>query len=146
MIRKPAALGPGATLGIIAPASPARDMDHLAEGIKVIEELGFRVSLSPNVLNYNKYLAGTENERLGDFHKMFLDPAIDGIICLRGGYGSMKLLPGINYSIVRRNPKIFVGYSDITALQLALWKKAGLVTFSGPMLTPDLGNKPRDFI
>ena len=145
MIRKPAALGPGATLGIIAPASPARDMDHLAEGIKVIEELGFRVSLSPNVLNYNKYLAGTENERLEDFHKMFLDPAIDGIICLRGGYGSMKLLPDINYSIVRRNPKIFVGYSDITALQLALWKKTGLVTFSGPMLTPDLGNKPSDF-
>ncbi|MDD4335491.1 MAG: LD-carboxypeptidase, partial [Desulfotomaculaceae bacterium] len=66
-------------------------------------------------------------------------------ICLRGGYGSMKLLPGINYRAVRRNPKLFVGYSDITALQLALWKKTGLVTFSGPMLTPDLGDKPSDF-
>ncbi|MDD2553946.1 MAG: LD-carboxypeptidase [Desulfotomaculaceae bacterium] len=145
MIRKPAALGPGATLGIIAPASPARDLDPLTEGIKMIEELGFKVSLSPNVLGCNKYLAGSESERLADFHEMFLDPAIDGIICLRGGYGSMQLLPGINYRAVRHNPKLFVGYSDITALQLALWKKARLVTFSGPMLTSDLGNNPSDF-
>ncbi len=146
MIRKPAALRPGATLGIIAPASPAYNLDRLAEGIKIIEEqLGLRVSLSPNILSYDKYLAGTVNERLDDLHKMFLNPAIGGIVCLRGGYGSMKLLSGINYQTVRRNPKVFVGYSDITALQLALWKKAGLVTFSGPMLTPDLGNKPSDF-
>lgn len=145
LIRKPAALAPGSTLGIIAPASPVRGLGLLAEGIKIIEDLGFRVSLGANVLNRRKYLAGTESERLDDFHKMFLDPEIDGIICLRGGYGSMKLLPGINYRVVRRHPKLFLGYSDITALQLALWKKAGLVTFSGPMLTSDLGRGPGDF-
>lgn len=145
MVRKPAALGPGSTLGIIAPASPARDLAPVAQGIKKVEELGFRVSLAPGALNQNKYLAGTESARLEDFHSMFLDPEIDGIICLRGGWGSMKILSGINYGVVRRNPKIFVGYSDITALQLALWKMAGLVTFSGPMLSSDLGREPGDF-
>jgi len=142
LVRKPAALEQGATLGIISPASPAHDLEHLSAGITVVEKLGFKVSLSKNVLGYNKYLAGTEKERLEDLHRAFLDPAIKGIICLRGGYGSMRLLSGINYRIVRRNPKIFIGYSDITALQLALWKKTGLVTFSGPMLTADLGNEP----
>jgi muramoyltetrapeptide carboxypeptidase len=117
----------------------------VAEGIRKIEDLGFRISLAPNVLNQKKYLAGTESERLDDFHKMFLDPEIDGIICLRGGYGSMKILSGINYKTVRRNPKLFIGYSDITALQLALWKMTGLVTFSGPMLSSDLGRKASDF-
>lgn len=145
MVRKPTALAPGSTLGIIAPASPALDLAPVAEGIKKIEELGFRVSLGSNALNKNKYLAGTESARLEDFHRMFRDPEIDGIICLRGGWGSMKILSGINYGFVRRNPKIFVGYSDITALQLALWKMSGLVTFSGPMLSPDLGREPSDF-
>ncbi|MFX4261796.1 S66 peptidase family protein [Pelotomaculum propionicicum] len=145
MIQKPAALAPGSTLGIIAPAGPARDLLPVAEGIKMIEGLGFRVSMASNVLNKNKYLAGTEPERLDDIHRMFLDPEIDGIICLRGGYGSMKILPDINYRSVRRSRKLFVGYSDITALQLAIWKMAGLVTFSGPMLLPDLGRKPSDY-
>lgn len=145
MIRKPAALVPGSTLGIIAPASPVRDLIPVIEGIRKIEDLGFRVSLAPNVLNKNKYLAGTESERLDDFHRMFLDPEVDGIMCLRGGYGSMKILSGINYHAVRRNPKLFVGYSDITALQLAIWKMTGLVTFSGPMLSPDMGRDPSDF-
>ncbi len=145
MIQKPAALVPGSTLGIIAPAGPARELVPVIEGIKVIEGLGFRVSLAPNVLNKNKYLAGPGPGRLDDLHRMFLDPEIDGIICLRGGYGSMKILPGIDYRALRRSPKIFVGYSDITALQLALWKMAGLVTFTGPMLLPDLGRKPSDY-
>lgn len=145
MIRKPPALVPGSTLGIIAPAGPVRDLAPVIEGIRRIEDLGFRVSLAPNVLNKNKYLAGTGSERLDDFHRMFLDPEIDGIMCLRGGYGSMKILPGVNYDVVRRNPKLFLGYSDITALQLAIWKMTGLVTFSGPMLSSDMGRGPSDF-
>jgi muramoyltetrapeptide carboxypeptidase len=71
---------------------------------------------------------------------MFLDPGIDGILCLRGGYGSMRLLHRIDYRAIQKNPKVLVGYSDITALQLAIWKNTGLVTFSGPMLAPDFGN------
>jgi muramoyltetrapeptide carboxypeptidase len=70
---------------------------------------------------------------------MFKDPHIDGLVCLRGGYGSMRILHRIDYHAIRHNPKVLVGYSDITALQLAIWKKTRLVTFSGPMLAADLG-------
>lgn len=145
MIRKPAALVPGSTLGIIAPASPVRNPACIADGIKTLEDLGFKIIMGPNALNTNRYLAGTDRERIADLHKMFLDPGIDGIVCLRGGYGVIRILSKINYYIIRRYPKILVGYSDITALQLAIWKMSGLVTFSGPMLATDFGLKPSDF-
>lgn len=145
MIRKPAALKAGATLGIIAPASPCDDSDSIARGKKILEDLGFRTVLAPNALQRDRYLAGTDRERIADLHKMFLDPRIDGILCLRGGYGTLRILSKINYYIIRRCPKILLGYSDITALQLAIWKKSGLVTFSGPMLATDFGLKPGDF-
>jgi muramoyltetrapeptide carboxypeptidase len=104
-----------------------------------LEDLGFRIVLAPNALKRDRYLAGTDRERIADLHSMFLDPRIDGILCLRGGYGTLRILSGINYQIIRRCPKILVGYSDITALQLAIWKRSGLVTFSGPMLATDFG-------
>jgi muramoyltetrapeptide carboxypeptidase len=136
-LRKPFALVPGSTLGIIAPASPVAGPACIEEGIRLLEGLGFRVVLGKYALNKNKYLAGSDPERAADLCAMFLDPRINGVVCLRGGYGSMRLLHRIDYRIIRRNPKVLVGYSDITALQLAIWKKAGLVTFSGPMLAPD---------
>lgn len=145
MIRKPAALAPGSTLGIIAPASPCYNSDSIANGKKILEDLGFRTVLAPNALKRARYLAGTDRERIADLHKMFLDPHIDGILCLRGGYGTLRILSKINYHIIRRCPKILVGYSDITALQLAIWKRSGLVAFSGPMLATDFGLKPEDF-
>ncbi|MFA4885724.1 MAG: LD-carboxypeptidase [Desulfotomaculaceae bacterium] len=145
MIRKPAALKVGSTLGIIAPASPCDNSDSIDRGKKTLEDLGFRIVLAPNALKRDRYLAGTDRERIADLHKMFLDPRIDGILCLRGGYGTIRILSKINYYIIRRCPKILVGYSDITALQLAIWKKSGLVTFSGPMLATDFGLEPGDF-
>jgi muramoyltetrapeptide carboxypeptidase len=111
----------------------------------LLEQLGFKVVLAPNALQKNRYLAGTDAERLSDLIHMFLDPTIDGLICLRGGYGSMKLLSRIDYQIVRNNPKILVGYSDITALQIAIWKHTGLVTFSGPMLVSDFGREAGEY-
>lgn len=136
-MRKPPALLPGSTIGIIAPAGPVAGPSCIEDGIRVLEGLGFRVVLGKHALNKNKYLAGSDPERAADISAMFLDPRVDGVVCLRGGYGSMRLLHRIDYRIIRRSPKVLVGYSDITALQLAIWKKAGLVTFSGPMLAPD---------
>ncbi|NLI13050.1 MAG: LD-carboxypeptidase [Peptococcaceae bacterium] len=145
LIRKPAALKDGSTLGIIAPASPCGNPDSIARGKIILEEMGFRVVLAPNALKSDRYLAGTDSERVADLHRMFLDPRIDGILCLRGGYGTLRLLRQINYRIIKSRPKVLVGYSDITALQLAIWQKAGLVTFSGPMLASDFGLEPGDF-
>lgn len=101
--------------------------------------------LAPNALKKNRNLAGTDTERLSDLHKMFLDPDVDGLLCLRGGYGCIRLLSQIDYRIIRHNPKIMVGYSDITALQLAIWKRTGLVTFSGPMLVSDFGREAGEY-
>ncbi len=145
MVIKPRALAPGANIGIVAPASPAHDLACVIKGKKVLEQLGFKVSLAPNALKMNKYLAGTDRERLTDLCEMFLNPDIDGIVCLRGGYGSMRIIPGIDYSLIQRFPKVLVGYSDITALQLAILKKTGLVTFSGPMLATEFGCEPNNF-
>lgn len=144
MAKKPYALAPGATLGIAAPAGPARDPASVLRGINALEALGFKVILASNALKRNKYLSGTDGERLDDLHGLFQNPEVDGIVCLRGGYGSMRLLSGIDYRVIRRNPKVLVGYSDITALQLAIWKRTGLVTFSGPMLATDFGQEPVD--
>lgn len=145
LIKKPYALAPGSTLGIIAPASPVYKSTCVADGISLLESLGFKVILAPNALNTNKYLAGTDRERLADLHGMFMEPDIDGVICLRGGYGSMRILSNIDYRVIRRNPKVLVGYSDITALHLAIWKRTGLVTFSGPMLATEFGRDPGDY-
>ncbi len=83
---------------------------------------------------YRGFLAGTDEERAADVNEMFADEQIKAIIAVRGGYGSPRLLPLINYNLIKHNPKVFVGYSDLTALQLALYKKTGLVSFSGPMV------------
>lgn len=142
---KPYALTPGATLGIIAPASPACNHLEIELGKNLLERIGFQVVLAPNALQQNRYLAGTDTQRLSDLLHMFRDPAIDGLLCLRGGYGSMRLISRIDYRIIRNNPKVLVGYSDITALQLAIWKHTGLVTFSGPMLVSDFGQEAGAF-
>jgi len=142
---KPYALSHGSTLGIIAPAGPAYDPLEIEQGKKILETFGFQVAVAPNALQQNRYLAGTDDERLSDLHRMFLDPDVDGLLCLRGGYGCMRLLAQIDYRLIRQNPKALVGYSDITALQLAIWKRTGLVTFSGPMLVSDFGREPEEY-
>lgn len=144
-IIKPHALAPGATLGIIAPASSTCEHREVELGKRILEDLGFRVVVAPAALNKYRYLAGTDTDRLSSLIDMFLDPGVDGLLCLRGGYGSMKLLPLIDYQILRNHPKILVGYSDITALQLAIWKYTGLVTFSGPMLVSDFGREAEEY-
>jgi muramoyltetrapeptide carboxypeptidase len=98
-----------------------------------LAEAGFRTVLAPHALDARGYLAGRDEDRLSDLHAVFADPDIHAVLCLRGGYGAMRLLDRIDYALVRRHAKIFVGYSDATALHAAFHTRAGIVTFHGPM-------------
>lgn len=139
--RFPTRLRKHGTIGIVSPASPQRDMSRLDKGIRYLEGLGYNVVVGDHARSRQSgYLAGTDAERLSDLHTMFADRRIDAIFCARGGYGSARLLDRLDYDLIRRNPKIVVGYSDITSLQLALWHKARLVTFSGAMPSVDMAD------
>ena len=133
-IIKPARLVPGDTVGIIAPASPSPHADALERSMAALEKLGFKPKLAANVRARRGFLAGTDAERAADVMGLFTDPEVKAIICLRGGYGVARILPLLDYDVIRRHPKILVGYSDITSLHCALQVKAGLVTFHAPML------------
>lgn len=136
---KPRVLQPGDTVGVVAPASPPLDPEAVPRGIAALEEMGLRVRLGRHTLDRDGYLAGGDRERAADLMEMFLDPAVRAVFSLRGGYGSGRILPLLDFAAIRCNPKIFVGYSDITALHLAIHRLAGLVTFHGPMVAADLG-------
>lgn len=129
----PPALKKGDTIGIISPAGPV-NKDELTAGIRLLERHGLYVHIGKNALNKQGYLAGTDDERLSDLHSMFQDKSIRAIFCTRGGYGSMRLLDRIDYAAIYQHPKIIAGYSDITALLMAIHKKTGLLTFHAPML------------
>ncbi len=129
---KPLRLKPGSRVGLIAPASPFPP-ERLAKAVRNLQDLELEVELGRNVMDEYGYLAGTDEARLDDLHEMFLRSDIDAVWCIRGGYGTSRLLPKIDYDLIRSNPKVFIGYSDITALHLALSHKAGLITFHGPV-------------
>jgi muramoyltetrapeptide carboxypeptidase len=141
-VTKPAALKPGDQIGIISPAGPLKETD-LQDGLRVLESSGFGIRIAPHVYDKQGYLAGKDEVRLGDLHAMFQDPGIKAIFCARGGYGSLRLLDRIDYGLIKKNPKIFVGYSDVTALLMAIHNKAGLMTIHGPMVR-DLSRKNQD--
>lgn len=133
---KPKRLKLGDTLGVIAPSSALPD--HVVErAIKNLEGLGFKLQLGKNVRAKNGYLAGTDEQRLEDLHWAFSNKEIDGVWCIRGGYGATRILPKVDFNLIKKNPKIFIGYSDITALHVAIYQKTGLVTFHGPVGTSD---------
>ncbi|MCL2003094.1 MAG: LD-carboxypeptidase [Oscillospiraceae bacterium] len=136
----PAALQPGDKVGIVAPANPAT-AERLELAIELLEERGFEVVVSDNIDVTTEYGLGDGSEqiRADAFNKLARDPDIKALFCLRGGYGAMHLLPLIDYEALRRNRPIIVGYSDITAMQIAILQNAGLVTFHGPMLSSNYG-------
>lgn len=134
---KPRRLVTGDTIGIIAPASPVYDREKIKRSFENFESLGFNVVMGESCNCKNGYLAGDDSTRSRDINTFFKDPGIKGIFCLRGGYGSPRILDSIDYKIILNNPKIFVGYSDITALHFALYRKCRLVTFHGPMVSSD---------
>src|SRR5579884_288971 len=131
---KPAPLHTGDTVGLITPSSNVADPAELELAVRAVRYLGLNPRLGRNTNKRRGYLAGTVQERLDDLHAMFRDPDVRGIWCIRGGYGAPQLLHQIDYSLVRANPKVFLGYSDITALHLAFNRLAGLVTFHGPVI------------
>jgi muramoyltetrapeptide carboxypeptidase len=141
MLLKPERLERGDTVGVVAPASAPPDPQNIDRSVAVLERLGFQVKLAPNVRKRWGFLAGHDRERAGDLMRMFADRKMKAIICVRGGYGAARLLPLLDYRIIRQNPKILVGYSDITSLHCALLTKAGLISFHGPMLNSDFVKK-----
>jgi muramoyltetrapeptide carboxypeptidase len=140
---KPPKLKKRDLIGIIAPASPVADTSRIDRGVSYLERLGYNVVVGSNVHKKHGYLAGTDEERAADLHAMFRDRKVRMIICARGGYGTPRLLRLLDYKLIKRNPKILVGFSDITALQLAFWAKCGLVSFHAPMLATDMA-EPMD--
>ncbi|MBK8947129.1 MAG: LD-carboxypeptidase [Ignavibacteriae bacterium] len=142
---KPKKLLQNDLIGIISPASTPNNLDAIQNGVNYLEKLGYRTKIGKNVGKKHGYLAGTDKERLDDFHEMFADKNVKAIFCVRGGYGSGRLLEKIDFNIVKKNPKIFVGYSDITALQLSIFNKTGLVTFAGPMVASDFSGEINEF-
>ena len=123
----------GDTVMIIAPAGPP-SIEHILQAKQKLEELGLFVIIGQSVQEKRGYLAGDDAIRVHDLHKAFANPYVKAIFCARGGYGTGRLLPYINYALIRDNPKIFWGYSDITALHIAFGQFSQLVTFHGPMM------------
>ncbi|MCI0921366.1 S66 peptidase family protein [Sphingobacterium rhinopitheci] len=121
----------GDTIGIITPAGALSEEETITMTKEVLTYLGFKVKEGKYIRARYGNLAGKDQERLADLHSMFADKEVDGILCIRGGNGASRLLPYIDYNLIRNNPKVLLGYSDITALILAFYAKTGLVSFHG---------------
>ena len=133
-IQLPARLKPGDKIGVAAPAGPF-DRETFDRGINICEAHGFEVLIPDGLLEANGYLAGSDDHRADFLSRLFADTSVDAIICARGGYGSLRILELLDYDTIAEHPKIFVGFSDITALLTALFDRCGLVTFHGPVVT-----------
>jgi muramoyltetrapeptide carboxypeptidase len=135
--RKPKALRPGDTVGIVAPASPI-SKDLLDAGCATLARMGYKPFYLPSILDSEMYFAGAVTRRARELEEMFVRDEVRAIICARGGYGSNTLLAELDWAKIAQHPKIFVGYSDITTLLTYLHDSTTLVTFHGPMITKDL--------
>ena len=133
----------GDTIGIIALGGACEEAIIL-QTVQNLESLGFKIKLSSNIYKTNRYLAGSDDDKLDELYKFFQDPEIKIILNARGGYGSIRLINKIDYNIIKTNPKPFVGFSDITALLLMFYRKCGLMTYHGPMACSDYA-KLNDF-
>jgi muramoyltetrapeptide carboxypeptidase len=131
---KPERLNLGDTIGLIAPASAPPDPKAIDRAVTALEGYGFKVRLAPNIRARLGFIAGTDRARAEDVMKMFTDKKVKAIHCLRGGYGVTRILDRLDFKVIARNPKIFSGYSDITALHLAIQKFSGFVSFHAPMV------------
>jgi muramoyltetrapeptide carboxypeptidase len=130
---RPRRLAPGQIVGMVAPSAAPNEPERIRFAIDRVESLGFKVKPSAHLFDRDGYLAGSDAARADDLNTMFADDGVDAIWCVRGGYGASRILPALDYGLMQRKPKALIGYSDITALHMAIHRHAGLVTFHGPV-------------
>lgn len=133
-LTRPPALHPGDRIIVVAPSSPHDNRSEIERGAAFLRSWGYQVTVSQHVASKRGYLAGTDEERAADLNAAFADQTAQAIWCFRGGYGAARLLPLLDFAPLRQHPRIVIGFSDITALHLAIQQQAGLVTFYGPMV------------
>ncbi|HEX6864125.1 MAG TPA: LD-carboxypeptidase, partial [Thermoanaerobaculia bacterium] len=132
-VHLPPPAGPGDRVGVAALSGPV-DPAKLEAGISALRGLGFEPVLADNLLSRQGFLAGTDAERLAAFHRLVADPSLTAIFFSRGGYGLMRLLPALDWDLLARHPRAYVGYSDLTPFLLGLVERLGLVSFHGPLV------------
>ncbi|MBO6271687.1 LD-carboxypeptidase [bacterium] len=138
---RPNILKKGDTIGFIAPAGAINDKESIERAKEYFTSEGYNVVYSEHLFNRRNYMSDIDENRLADLHWAFSNSDIDAIICARGGYGCLRLVDKIDYNLIKNNPKLFCGYSDITVLSAAFLKKAGLITYSGAMARGDFGQE-----
>ena len=131
----PPSISKGDTIGLVAPAGPLYQKSKFTAGVRFLEKKGFRLKYNSRLLNARGYLAGSDQERADEFNSLWADPEVKALVAARGGYGCLRLLDLINMRQIRQNPKILIGFSDLTVLLAAIYKKTGLVTYHGPVVT-----------
>jgi len=145
-VRIPEALQEGDAIGIVSPASAIFESEPYEIARESFEAMGLNVKFGKNIKNRYGHLAGTDEERAEELNEMFRDESVNAIIALRGGSGAARILDKLDYKAITNNPKIFIGYSDITALHLAIFEKTGLVTFHGPVAVSSWNSFSADYL
>ncbi|MBI4412282.1 MAG: LD-carboxypeptidase [Deltaproteobacteria bacterium] len=138
---KPRTLKPGDTIGIAASSSPF-DAEAFHQGVKTLESLGFKVYYRKDIFDKKHYLAGSDERRAAELLELIQNPDIKAIFFARGGYGMVRILPFLDRVHFEKNPKIVLGYSDVTSLLVHLYQRDGWVTFYGPVVAKDLSHNP----
>lgn len=136
---KPKKLEKGDTIAIIALSGVVKSKECIECAKKRFEDDGYNVVLSKNIFSKNRYLAGSDEEKVQELHKFFADDSIKAILCARGGYGAIRLLDKIDFDLIKNNPKIFAGYSDVTALNSMFLTRSDLISFYAPVVQSDFG-------
>ena len=141
---RPPPLAPGARVALLTPAGPLRGEADVARAVHNARALGWEPVVAEHALARAGYFAGPDEARLADLNRALADDAVDGVWCIRGGYGAMRLLDGVDYAALSRRPRALIGYSDITALHAAVAARCGIVTYHGPTARADLTHFSRD--
>ena len=145
-IIKPKKLQKGDTIGILAISGAIKDIENIKKAKAYFESCGFNVVISDTCKTSHNYMAGTcEDNCVSSLHDFFLNKEINAILCARGGYGTLRLINKINWDIIKNNPKIFAGYSDITVLLNLIFKNTGLITFHSPMPNGDFAENIEEY-
>lgn len=145
-IIKPNKLKKGNTIGILAISGRIKDFENIEKAKSFFEEEGYKVVISETCKSSHRYMAGlNDDECINELHKFFSDKNIDVILCARGGYGTLRLIDKIDWELIKNNPKIFAGYSDITTLLNLIYKKTGLITFHSAMPNGDFSKVIDDY-